>query len=346
MSTVFEEPIAAADDTVRPGIVQGGDVPRFTATLRFLWEALLVVVPVFLGATLITFLLGHASGLDPAAGIAGDAASPEVVARIRAQFGLDQPVIVQYLAWMSGIARGDFGTSWFNGVPVLLLITQRLPVSLSIASAALLIGVTVGTLLGIAAAVWRGRLIDRAVTGFASAASALPPFVVAIVLILVLSLWLNLLPSAGYIPFSDDPGGWLRVIAIPAMALSVDVSADLARQLRTGLVTALSENYVTGAIVRGLSPRRILFVHVLRNGAGPALSILSVRIPMLIGASVVTETIFTMPGIGKMAADSALRGDVPVVEGTLVVSIVIILLCSMLVNALIAVLQPASRRRG
>lgn len=319
---------------------------HISAVLRAIWSTLLIAIPIFLGATLITFLLGYASGLDPAAGIAGDAATPEVIAQIRAQFGLDRPVFVQYLAWMAGMARGDFGTSWFNGVPVLQLIAQRLPISLSVAGVSLLVGVVLGSLLGISAAIWRGRAIDRAVTAFASVASALPSFVVAIILILIFSLWLNLLPSAGYIPFADDPAGWARIIAIPAMALSIDIVADLARQLRTGLVTALSENYVTGAVVRGLSPRRILFVHVLRNAAGPALSILSVRVPMLIGGAVVTETIFTMPGMGKMAADSALRGDVPVVQGTLVVSILLVLACSLLINALLAILQPASRRRN
>lgn len=316
------------------------------ASLRFVWSALLIAVPSFLFATLITFLLGYASGLDPAAGIAGDAATPETIARIRARFGLDQPVFVQYLRWMAGIAHGDLGTSWFNGVGVRQLILQRLPVSLSVAGAALLIGITLGSLLGITAAVRRGGRIDRAVTIFASIASALPPFVVTITLILIFSLWLNLLPAAGYIPFSEDPAGWARIIAIPAMALSADIVADLARQLRTGLVGALAENYVTGAVLRGLSPARILFVHVLRNGIGPALSVLALRVPMLIGGAVVTETIFTMPGMGKLAADSALRGDVPVVQGTLVVSILVVLVCSLLINLALGLLQPASRRRG
>ena len=337
-------PEAAAFDTRRKA--RAVRVGHLAALLRFLGSTLLIAIPVFVFASLITFLLGYASGLDPAAGIAGDAATPQVVAHIRAQFGLDRPVAAQYLSWMAGLAHGDFGTSWFNGVPVLQLILQRLPISLSVAGAALLIGVSAGGLLGIAAAVWRGSLLDRGVTAFASLASSLPPFVVAIILILIFSLWLNLLPSAGYIPFSQDAGGWARVIAIPAMALSVDIVADLARQLRTGLVAALSENYVVGAIVRGVSPRRILFVHALRNGAGPALSMLAVRVPMLIGGAVVTETIFTMPGMGKMAADSALRGDVPVVQGTLVVSILIVLACGLLINALLGMLQPASRRRN
>ncbi|MFW2829405.1 ABC transporter permease [Sphingomonas sp. ID0503] len=315
------------------------------ALLRFVWSTLLIAVPVFLFATLITFLLGWASGLDPAAGLAGDNATPEMIAQIRAQYGLDRPVYLQYLGWMAGVLRGDLGTSWFNGVPVLELILQRLPVSLSIAGGALLSGIVFGVAFGIAAAVRQGGRLDRAVTLFASTSASLPPFVVSIALILLFSLWLELLPSAGYVPWGEDPTDWLQSIAIPAMALSIELIAELARQLRTGLVSALSENYVTGAVVRGLSARRILFVHVLRNGAGPALSILALRVPMLIGGAVVSEAIFNMPGMGRLAADSALRGDVPVVQGALVVSIVLVLASNLLINILLGILQPASRRR-
>lgn len=316
------------------------------AAVRFLGSTLAIAVPVFLVATLITFLLGVVSGLDPAAGIAGDAASPETIARIRTDLGLDQPIVVQYLQWMGRLLHGDLGTSWFNGVPATELIFQRLPISLSIAGMALLVGLVFGTGLGLVAGVRNGGRLDRAITLFAAIVSSLPPFVVAFLLILVFSLWLGWLPSSGYVPFSEDPAGWLAAIGIPAVALSIDVVADLARQLRTGLVRALSENYVTGAVVRGLSRRRILFVHVLRNAAGPALTVVALRVPMLIGGAVVTEAIFNMPGMGKLAADSALRGDVPVVQGTLVVSIVLILACNLCVNVLLGVLQPAARRRS
>lgn len=316
------------------------------AAARFLGSTLAIAVPVFLVATLITFLLGVVSGLDPAAGIAGDAASPETIARIRTDLGLDQPIAVQYMQWMGRLLHGDLGTSWFNGVPATELIFQRLPISLSIAGMALLVGLVFGTGLGLVAGVRHGGRLDRAITLFAAIVSSLPPFVVAFLLILVFSLWLGWLPSSGYVPFSEGPAGWLAAIGIPAVALSIDVVADLARQLRTGLVSALSENYVTGAVVRGLSRRRILFVHVLRNAAGPALTVVALRVPMLIGGAVVTEAIFNMPGMGKLAADSALRGDVPVVQGTLVVSIVLILACNLCVNVLLGVLQPAARRRS
>lgn len=315
------------------------------AVLRWLLSSLAIIVPVFFFSTLITFLLGAASGLNPAAGIAGDSASPDTIAQINAQFGLDKPVLQQYVAWMGGIFHGDLGTSWFNRVPVSELIAQRLAVSASVAGAALLLGIVFGTTLGIVAALNQGRLVDRAITGATTIVSTLPPFVVAILLIMVFSLWLRWLPSAGYVSPAVNVRMWLALIAMPSLALSVDVVADIARQLRTGLVATLSENYVTGAIVRGLGWRRIVLVHVLRNGAGPALTMLGMKIPTLIGGAVVTETVFTMPGLGMLSADSALRGDVPIVQGTLVVCISFVLAANILINILQGALQPASRRR-
>ncbi len=354
MSTLIQE---AATDTrassaspAREATVAGGvrAVRRhhLAVICRWILTTIAIVVPVFVFSTLITFLLGTLSGINPAAGIAGDEASPEVIARIEAQFGLDLPVWQQYLNWMAGIFRGDLGTSWFNRVPVSELIGQRLAVSASVAGLALLIGLVSGVVLGLVAAINRGRPVDRAVTGFTSVVSTLPPFVIGIGLIVVFSLWLRLLPSAGYAPLSQGLWPWLSFIIMPALALSVDVTADIARQLRTGMVDALSQNYITGATVRGLGRSRILFGHALRNGSGPALAILGMKIPTLLGGAVVTETIFSMPGFGVLSADSALRGDVPVVQGTLVVAIVFVLFANVIVNIVQVSLQPASRRRG
>jgi peptide/nickel transport system permease protein len=313
--------------------------------LRWVLGSIAILLPVFFLSTLITFLLGAASGLNPAAAIAGDSASPEMIRAINAQFGLDRPVYAQYLGWMAGLLHGDLGTSWFNRVPVSQLIGERLAISASVAGFALLLGIVMGTTLGIVAAVNQGRPIDRAITGFTSIVSTLPAFVIAILLIAIFSLWLKWLPSAGYVPPSTSVSRWLKLITMPAIALSVDLTAELARQLRTGLVAALSENYVTGAIVRGLSPRRIIFIHALRNGAGPAVSVLGMKIPTLLGGAVVTETIFTMPGLGMLSADSALRGDVPIVQGALVVCILLVLVTNILVNIVQGMLQPAARRR-
>ncbi|ABG93575.1 ABC peptide transporter, permease component [Rhodococcus jostii RHA1] len=313
--------------------------------LRVVLSTVLIVVPVFLFSTLITFLLGAASGLNPAAGIAGDAATPETIARINAEFGLDKPVWQQYVDWMSSMLSGDLGVSWFSKIPVSELIGERFAVSASIAGVALVIGLVLGVGLGVLAAVYKGSLLDRLVTAYTSVASTLPPFVISIGLILVLSVGLRWLPSAGYVPPDEDFGRWLSLIIMPAIALSMDVVADIARQLRTGLVAELDQNYVTGAVVRGIGPARILFVHTLRNGSGPALSILGMKIPTLIGGAVVMETMFSMPGFGRLAADSALRGDVPIVQGTLVVAIVFVLFCNIVVNIAQSALQPATKRR-
>jgi peptide/nickel transport system permease protein len=310
----------------------------------WLLKTVLIVVPVFLFSTFITFVLGAASGLNPAATLAGDSATPEMIAQLNAQYGLDKPIVLQYLDWIGGVLTGDLGTSWFNHTSVAELIGQRLAISASIAGFALVIGVVFGTLLGLVAAVNQGRWVDRTITAVASFMSTLPPFVVSIGLIVVLSVWLHLLPSAGYVPPQQDFWRWLSLITMPAIALSLDTVAELARQLRTGLVATLQENYVTGAVVRGLSRRRVLFGHALRNGAGPAVAILGMKIPTLLGGAVVTETIFSMPGFGMLSADSALRGDVPVVQGTLVVAIILVLFFNVVVNVVLGGLRPASRR--
>jgi peptide/nickel transport system permease protein len=311
---------------------------------RWLLRTIAIVVPVFLFATFVTFALGSLSGLTPGALKLGDAATPAAVAKVNAQFGLNQPVAERYLGWLGGILHGNLGASWFNDLPVAPQLFQRLGISLSVAGFALLIGIVFGFALGLLAAVKRGSWIDRGVTALATFISTLPPFVVAIALIVVFCVTLRWLPSAGYVSPTVSVTQWLSLITLPAIALSLDTVADLARQLRTGLVTAYDENYVTGAIVRGFSRRRVLFVHVLRNGAGPALAVLGLRAPALLGGAVVTESIFGMEGFGRFASESALRGDVPVVQGTLVVAIVLVLGFNLVVNAVLARLLPATRR--
>lgn len=317
-----------------------------TKAVRALGRTALIVVPVFFLATIVTFALGAASGLSPAASLSGDEATPERIAAIEHDLGLDQPVALQYLSWIGRVLTGDLGTSWYNGFPVGELIGQRLAITASIAGLALLFALIAGLGLGLLAIVFRGRAIDRTVTAVTTAISTLPPFVVSIGLILVLSVWLRVLPSSGYVPFEQNPALWFQLILMPAIALSLDPAAEIARQLRTGVVQVLDQNYIVGARVRGLSPTRILWGHALRNGAGPAVAILGMKIPTLLGGAVVTETIFSMPGFGMLAADSALRGDVPVVQGTLVVAVVLVLAFSLLVNVLLEGLQPAARRTG
>ncbi|OMI35336.1 ABC transporter permease [Streptomyces sparsogenes] len=303
-----------------------------------------IFVPVFLVATFVTFALRSLSGLSPARIQLGENATPEAIARVEAQWGLDRPFLVQYGDWIHGVLRGQLGTSWTNGADISTLIKLGLGVSLSVATFALLIGIVVGFALGTVAALRRTTWVDRAITGFVTVISVMPAFVVGIVLVAVFAIGLGLFPSAGYVTPDQGLGPWLAHITLPAVALSFDVVADVTRQLRTSLIAAYRENYVTGAVVRGLGPRRIFFGHVLRNGLGPALATLGLKFPALVGASVVTEWIFGLQGFGRFANDSAQAGDVPAVQGVLVVSIVLVVLFNLVVNLVLARVTPASQR--
>ncbi|MGV9351133.1 ABC transporter permease [Streptomyces spiralis] len=307
-------------------------------------RSIALFVPVFLVATFVTFALRSLSGLSPARIQLGEQASPEAIARVEAQWGLDRPFLVQYGDWFDGVLHGQLGASWTNGADISTLIGLGLGVSLSVATLALIIGVVAGFALGTLAALRRTTWVDRAITGFVTVLSVMPAFVVGIVLVAVFAVGLGLFPSAGYVKPDQGIGPWLAHITLPAVALSFDVVADVARQLRTGLIAAYRENYVTGALVRGLSGRRIFFAHVLRNGLGPALATLGLKFPSLVGASVVTEWIFGLQGFGRFANDSAQAGDVPAVQGVLVVSIVLVVLFNLVVNLVLARVTPASQR--
>lgn len=335
---------------VRPDVVprvRAAAAARTARRLAFaLLRAIAVVLPVLVIATLAIFALGSLSGQDPASLVLGDTARPEDVERMRSFFGLDQPLIVRYVTWLGNAFQGDLGFSWFTRIPVVDSIATRLPVSLSIAAYALLIALVVGTALGIAAAVNNGGWIDRSVTTVASFLSTIPGFVAAVSLVVGLSVVLPVFPSGGYVPPEQGVGLWLRSITLPAIALSIGPTAGIARQLRTGLVGALQENYVVGATVRGFRRSRVVLVHALRNGAGPALALVGTYVPWLIGEAVVVETVFALPGLGLLTTEAALQGDVPVVQGALFVSILLVVITSAIVNVLLVTLRPSARRES
>ena len=317
---------------------------RIARAPKPLAQGLLTTATVFLLASVLTFGLGALSSSNPGAAVLGDTATPADIARMNHQFGLDRPLPVQFVSWLGHALHGDLGRSWFTTVPVAQSVWQALPVDLSVAGLALLMAVALGGAGGIAAALSNGGKVDRAVTAVCAVLGTLPAFVIAIGLIAVVSVQLGALPSGGYVPFGQDPVQWLRFSLLPAFALSLEAAAAIARQLRTSLVGALRENYVTGAAMRGLSSRRVLFGHVLRNAAGPALTVLGMSVPMLIGGAVVTERIFNLPGIAQLALQAAQEHDVPVVQGTLLVTTGVVLIANLAVNAGLAALNPAARR--
>ncbi len=332
---VFEN--RSTDVVVRVRRVAG----RVLVTLA---QSVAIFVPVFLVATFVTFALRAISGLSPARMQLGEQATPDAIARVEAEWGLNRPFLAQYWTWLTDMLHGNLGTSWSNGASVSELIGMGLGISLSVAALALVIGIVLGFGFGALAAVKHTTWIDRVITAVMTVMSVMPAFVVGIVLVSVFAVSFGWFPASGYVPFEVGLWPWLSHILLPALALSFDTVADVARQLRSGLIAAQQENYVTGALVRGLSPRRIFLRHVLRNGAGPTLAVLGLKFPALIGGAVVTEKIFGLQGFGRFANDSAQAGDVPAVQGVLVVSVVLVVVFNLIVNIVLGRLTPASQR--
>lgn len=312
-------------------------------TLRTTLRIAAQAASVLLIASFLTFLLGAVSGSNPAAVALGDTASPEDIARLNHEYGLDRPFFVRYFDWLFSALTGDLGTSWFSGIPVSTSIATALPVSLSIAAGALLFAIVVGGTSGVLAAVTRGSLLDRGITTVAAAFATIPAFVAGIALILLFAYAIPIFPVGGYIPPSFSLTAWAWCLVLPSIALGLDAAADLSRQLRTSLVGALGENFVVGATVHGLARRRVVIGHALPTAVAPALAVLTLHIPRLIGGAVITEVIFGMPGLGQLARQSSLIGDVPVVQGVLLVSVVVVVLSAIAIGAIQHRVSPGAR---
>jgi peptide/nickel transport system permease protein len=294
---------------------------------------LAVLVPIVFLSTFITFCLGALSNSNPAATILGqDAATPAAVARLDNYLGLNRPLLVQYWNWLVQAVHGNLGRSYFTQIPVWQSIAQRLPVDLSIAILALILAVLIGGTAGIVAAIRRGGWLDRGITVVCSAVSTLPAFVVGIILVVLFAVTVHVFPANGYVGPSAGLGAWLSHIFLPSLALSLAVSADVARQLRTSVVQALEQNYIVGAKVRGLPYRRILFRHALRNAAGPALVVLGNDFPQMLAGAVAAEVVFSLPGLGQLLLESAQTRDIPVVQGLLLVISIFVIVVNLVVN--------------
>jgi len=317
---------------------------RAARYLRALGRGVGIFVPVILLSTFITYGLGALSDTNPAAAVLGETATPADIARMNHTFGLDRPFLSQYVHWLGRALHGDLGRSYFTQIPVSTSIAQRLPIDLSLALVAIVFAALIGGGLGVLAATHPGTWIDRTVTAICAVFMSLPAFVIGIVLVVAFATTLRIFPSAGYVPFSLDTGQWFLHILLPAFALSLETAMSIARQLRTSLVRELAQNYVVGAEVRGLRPARVMTVHVLRNAAGPALTVLGASIPVMIGGAVVTETVFSLPGLGQLAVSSAEQRDIPVVQGVLIVTSALVILANLVVNISLGKLRPGRTR--
>ncbi|MEV6590154.1 ABC transporter permease [Streptomyces acidicola] len=289
-----------------------------------------------------TFLLLSLTGTDVARNILGETASASAVAAKSRELGLDQPLVERYWHWAEQAVQGNLGSSWFTGDSVSQSLTDTLPVTLSIVLAGMVIAAVLSVALGTAAAL-RGGWVDRAVQFAAVLGTAVPSFLIALVLAVTLAVRLGWLPATGYVALGTSPGGWLRSITLPALSLAVAATAATAMQVRGALIDILRADFVRTLRSRGLTTRSVVYRHALRNAAPPALTVLALQFIGLIGGAVVVEKVFGLPGIGTLANSAAVRGDAPVLLGTVVVTVVIVVAVNLLLDVAYGWLNPKVR---
>ena len=299
---------------------------------------------VLLVVTFATFTLMYGDGRGIAKAVLGLAATPEDVTREVVKLGLDRPLVVQYLSWLAGAVRGDLGHSFYTGESVSSALANRAPVTLALIILALVVTAVLSVFLGVTAAV-RGGWVDRALQVVSVLGTAVPSFIIAIVLVLVLAIRWRVFPATGYVSPDVDFGGWAASLALPVLALLVGAVAGAAQQFRTSVLDTLSRDYVRTLRARGIGEREIVFRNVLRNSAAPGLTVLSLTMLGLLGGAVFIEQVFALPGMGQLANASAQINDVPMVMGTVLVTIVIVLVVNFLGDVGITLLNPKARKR-
>tara|TARA_B100001013_G_scaffold301086_1_gene202537 strand:+ start:162 stop:1058 length:897 start_codon:yes stop_codon:yes gene_type:complete len=292
---------------------------------------------------LFVFLLLHLSPGDPATVIAGDYASPEDIARIRAQLGLDRPLYIQFTTWIGQLGHGDLGVSIFSNLPVSQLIMQRIEPTLSLAFFTLTIAIVVAVPLGVLAAWKAGSWIDRGVMAFSVLGFSTPVFVLGYALIYFFSLKLNFFPVQGYTSISEGLWPFLHRLILPSVTLSVIFIALFARITRASVMEILEEDYIRTARAKGLSNRTVLMRHALRNAAVPIITVIGIGFALLIGGVVVTESVFNIPGLGRLTVDAVLRRDYPVIQGIILVFSATYVLVNLVIDILYVALDPRIR---
>ncbi|GAA3381762.1 ABC transporter permease [Cryptosporangium minutisporangium] len=291
----------------------------------------------------VTYLLLSIPDNDVARALLGSNAPESLVRAKNAELGVDRPVLVQYLDWLSHAVRGDLGRSWFTSENVSTAIAARLPVTLSLMVGVTLLTALVAFALGTWAGVRRGAA-DRFVQVLGVLGYALPGFLVTLVIVLVFAVRLGWFPAIGYIPLTDSVSGWLSTITLPILSLSISAVAGTSQQVRSAVIEVSRQDYVRTLRSRGLPTRTILCKHVLRNASAPALTVLGMQFVGLLGGTVLVEQIFGLPGLGSMAVQYTTRGDIPVIMGLLTVTVIGVVLINLAVDLAIGLLNPKARR--
>jgi len=307
---------------------------------RFLVAVPLLFVVVSFG---VFALVGLAPG-DPAVELAGQDATAEDVGRVRAELGLDRPLLERYVSWLGDAVTGDLGTSLARRQDVTELVVSRIPPTVSLALFALVLAMLASAVLGTLAALRQGSMLDRGVALFSAAGIALPQFWVGLLLVIVFALNLGWLPATGYVPFSESPGEWFSHLVLPAIALAWLPAAELTRHVRSATAEVLERDYVLTARAKGLLTPQIVLKHTVRNAGIPVVTVLGTRIAQLLGGTVVIETVFGIRGLGSLTVDSVLARDMPVILGVVAFATAVVLVINFLVDLSYGVIDPRAAR--
>ena len=311
--------------------------------LPLIVQRILATIPVMGVVALTVFALLHLTPGDPAQIIAGDYATPQDIEKIRAALGLDKPLLTQAGIWMGHVLRGDLGTSIYSGLPVTTLISQRVGPTAALTVLSLVISVIFAVPLGVWAAWRQGSWIDRGIMVFSVSGFSMPVFWLGFLLVWVFSIQLGALPVQGYEPLQEGAWRFVRHLILPAATLSLVYMALIARMTRASMLGVLGEDFVRTAFAKGLSSRSVLLGHALKAASLPVVTIIGVGFALLIGGAVVTESVFALPGIGRLTVDAIVRRDYPVIQGVILIISGIYVLINLVIDILYVVLDPRIR---
>jgi peptide/nickel transport system permease protein len=311
--------------------------------LAFIVRRIITTIPVMAFVALFVFSLLYVAPGDPAAIIAGDQASPADVERIRQSLGLDRPYLIRFGEWFFRVLQGDLGTSIFTSLPVTQLIAQRIEPTLSLMVLTLIFAVTIAVPMGVVAAWKAGTWVDRAVVGFAVFGFSVPVFVIGYLLAYIFALKLDWVPVQGYTPIAQGVWPWFKNLILPSITLGSVYIALIARITRATMLEVLQQDYIRTARSKGLGQNSVLYLHALKNAAVPVITIIGIGVALLIGGAVVTESVFAIPGLGRLTLDAILRRDYPVIQGVVLIFSFVYVLVNLAVDLIYTLVDPRIR---
>lgn len=306
----------------------------------FLVRRLLLTIPILFIVSIVVFSLLHLIPGDPAVVILGQEATPQALAALRARLGLDQPLPIQYVRWLSHVLRGDLGNSLITNQPVMGVILAKMPPTLELAIGAFLVSVLIAIPAGIVSATRRGTLADYASTTFAFAGLSIPNFWLGIMLLLFFAVQLKWLPASGYVPIWENPVQNLKVMILPIIATGFREAAITTRQLRSSLLEVLGQDYIRTALAKGLRERVVLVGHAIKNALIPVITVSGLQVAGLLGGLVITEQVFSIPGFGRLIVESIFNRDFTMVQGAVLMAALMVVTVNILVDVLYAFIDP------